>query len=188
MQNAVKLAALCTAVLALGLACSSEDDVIYGDPARVAGGATTVSATSTSTSTGTGGNGGGGGSCEVDPACTSSFATDVLADALIVGGGCTTTTCHGAPASSGNLTFSADPTEAYDVLKNYMLDDATKGGAYIVPCNPQASRILCNLKVDPASGTNPYDTCGSTMPLAGGVTLDQLDKVATWIQCGAPNN
>lgn len=181
---------LCTGVIA-GLACATEEDVHFGDPARVAAGASGVTSTTTSSSS-TAGGGGAGGNCEPDPTCAVSFATDVYADLLLVVGGCTTMGCHLPPAASGNLSFPADDASAaYDAIIDYVVTDESKpenSGDYIVPCNPDASRILCNLRAVDGPGTNPYGECAAIMPLGGGYTTEQLDKVAQWIQCGAPNN
>lgn len=188
MRRPLAVLLLCCGV-ALGLACATEEDVNFGDPARVATGASAASSTSSSS---TSGGGGAGGNCEPDPACAVSFATDVYADLLVGVGGCTTGGCHLPPAASGSLSFPADDASAaYDVLVAYTLTDETtpaNSGPYIVKCNPETSRLLCNLRAADGPGANPHGECGALMPLAGGYTTEQLDKVAQWIECGAPNN
>ncbi|APR76469.1 Hypothetical protein A7982_01816 [Minicystis rosea] len=102
--------------------------------------------------------------------------------------GCTTTgLCHGD--GKGGITLEAGkPHDAYEAIKAYTLL-ATPGPVkpLIVPCDKGASGMLCNLQVD--TGTNPYGECGSLMPLVGtNLTMDQLNQIADWIECGAPEN
>ena len=64
------------------------------------------------------------------------------------------------------------------------------GGAYITPCDAMSSKILCNT-VDfgwrqPVRGLRDADAVrhvGATK-----LTKKQLDTLAEWIACGAPEN
>ena len=47
------------------------------------------------------------------------------------------------------------------------------------------------LWIDDHVGDNPYGVCGTVMPLGSGatkLTKKQLDTLAEWIACGAPEN
>jgi hypothetical protein len=66
---------------------------------------------------------------------------------------------------------------------------------YIVPCDPAASKMMCNLKLDPVDGTNMYGSCTPTMPKVlmdavddAPLSLIELNKIAEWITCGALDN
>jgi hypothetical protein len=157
--------------------CASEEIPTYGDPARVAGGV---------------GGGGVGGStttsvmCDVDPACAVSFKDDIF-PVLDTTSKCATTTakCHGE--GIGNLTLvEGDAASYYKGFKECTVKNA---GDCIVPCDPDSSKLLCNFKV--SAGTNKYGKCGKlTMPIkvADAPTEAQLQAIADWITCGAPDN
>ena len=163
--------------------CATEDPVAFGDPANVVGGASSGSSAPTGASS--------GGSCSVDPSCQVRFSVDVFGSALSGTGKCSASSCHGAGISGLTLT-EGDAKGAYAALTTYTL--ATHG-AYVVPCDPASSMLLCNLKVD-ASSTNPYGSCGSLMPKVKPsdavddvpLSVPQIEAIAKWIQCGAPDN
>lgn len=164
--------------------CATEQIPNYGDPAQVAGG---VGGGSSGTTT-TGGDGGSGGSvaCDPDPACAVSFATEIFPVLDTTAKCADSGLCHGNGSAPGNLDLTAgDAASYYDALVAYVIDG---GGAYVVPCDPASSQILCNLKA--TDGTNPNGECGATMPVAknDAPTLAQLKKIEDWIACGAPNN
>lgn len=159
-------------IAALACACRSEETVLYGDPANVAGGG---SDNGTATST----------MCEPDLNCSVSFQDDVF-PILDTKAGCgKTPTCHGDGA--GELTLIAGDADNYlTTLSAYTLLDE---GPYIVPCDPDASKLLCNLR--PLTGeTNPFGTCGSRMPknAEDGPTEAEINLIKDWILCGAPDN
>jgi hypothetical protein len=164
---------------AAGWGCASEQIPEYGDPGQVAGGVGGGSDGSTTT----------GPPCNVDPACAVKFATDVF-PALDTTAKCATgATCHGTSGTSpGGFTVEAgNPDSYYDVLTTFVIE---AGGAYIVKCDPDNSKMLCNLKVT-SGDTNPHGACGKvTMPVApaDALTLAQLTAIEDWIACGAPNN
>jgi hypothetical protein len=166
------------------VACSSIESMSFSDGTCVGSGCEqTTAAGSGSSSSGT---------CAVDAGCAVSWKTDIFAGMLDVstGANCTGALCHGG--GIGNLTLSPGmPAAAYTAVTTFSL---VGGQAYIVPCDKAGSGMLCNMKTDADAGadagTNPFGTCGSQMPLSGATDLtpDQIDKIATWIACGAPNN
>jgi hypothetical protein len=163
---------LLLAAWAAGWGCASEEIPKYGDPSQVIGG---------------GGDGGGGSTstgttCQADPACAVSFATDIFpvlnGQAQCAGGGL----CHGN--GGGGITMTADAASFFQVLTTLQM--AT--GKYVVPCDPASSQILCNLQV--SDGPANPDACGAVMPVAAadGPTTAQLKDIEDWIACGAPDN
>ena len=160
------------AALAVVAGCATEENVNFGDPARVVGGFFQSTAT--------------GPPCTPDFGCSVSWATDIYAPLLAGKAKCGDALCH--EQETGGFTFSpTDAAAAYASLTDFTLAGE---GAYIVPCDPDASTMLCNLSVD--VGSNPFGGCGSPMPkmLASAAALspNELDLIATWIQCGAPDN
>lgn len=159
--------------------CASEEIRKYGDPAEVAGGVGGSSSTGTTT---TSAGGGGGAMCE--PTCDVSFQTDIF-PVLDTAAKCAdTAACHST--GKGNLTLiPGDSASYYTALTTYMLEDPA--GAYIVPCDPDQSKIICNLQLNDNSNTMP---CGTGMPLnpADGPTPAQLQDIKDWIACGAKDN
>jgi hypothetical protein len=145
-----------------------------------------------------------GGDCTVNNACGVSWQNRIHATIFAApfdggepSGGCGAPACHDEGA--GGLLFPADdPEEAYFRLTAYEL---VGGRPYIVPCHPELSHIMCNLKFQ-AGTDNPYvgddleftGGCGSPMPKpdedvpAQPLTEDQLEDIAEWIACGAPQN
>lgn len=164
--------------------CASEVIPNYGDPAQVAGGVGGAGGAVTTGSTTT-------VECEVDPDCAVSFKDDIfpildrngtqgcaVSDGAIIG-------CHSE--GKGNLTLVAgDPASYFKGLTEYVLDSPE--GPYIVPCDPENSKISCNLQV--ADGENPQEFCGAKMPLVkdSAPTTTELQAIKDWIACGAPDN
>lgn len=179
------------ALLPLLTGCSTEEQVEFGEPSRLTGGFASGNATV-------------GGSCVIDGGCSVSWRNQIygaMLDAPIGGdvpsGACGARGCHDDGA--GNLVFpSGDADTAHGNLLAYGLPGAA---GYVVPCEPQLSSIFCNLRFE-AGVENPYvgpgetftGGCGSSMPKldpdidAEPLNQLQLDLLAEWIQCGAPNN
>lgn len=159
--------------------CASEESIKFGLPD--AGKNPASGATSTS-----------GGACHVDPTCKVSFKTDIFAAILDGPAGCTgAKLCHGGDTPQGDMILKpGDAHAAFDELVNYQLKSKPgPGGAYISPCDAMGSRLLCNTAI--SDGDNPYGVCGTVMPLGGAatkLTRKQLDTLAEWIACGAPEN
>jgi len=159
------------ALLTIVAACATEDSIRFSDGGCVAGGCQSVGASMT------------GGSCTPDPMCPVSFKTDIFQNIMdSTAGGCTGSLCHASAMPNGNLQLDPGmPDAAYTQILNYVL----KGGTYVVPCSPQASKMLCNLAV---MGTNPNPPCGISMPVGKQLTQAQFDQISEWIACGAPAN
>jgi len=179
-----KHVAWATAVLGafavVGQACATEESVVFGDPARVVGPGGPGTGTSTT-----------GGTCNPDPNCAESFDADVFTPILEATASCAAASCH--QDSIGGFQYTAgDAASAYAALVGYNLEGE---GPYIVPCDPDTSTLLCNLRVEDGTD-NPFGSCGAIMPRADDadavsdtpLTLDQLNTIADWIACGAPEN
>ncbi|MBK8253859.1 MAG: hypothetical protein IPK82_14495 [Polyangiaceae bacterium] len=165
-------------VATVGLwSCASEEIPKYGDPAQVAGG---VGGGTTSPTTG------GSEECVVDQNCDVKFKTQIF-PWLDTVAKCADSGCH-ADGKGNLLLVAGDSDSYYDALTAYELDNAPDVGPYVVPCAPDASKMLCNLKV--SDGDNPHGSCGATMPILAknGPTLADLSALEDWIACGAPNN
>lgn len=168
---------------ALGLSCATEEEVLYGDPARVVGGGGPGPTTNT---------GATGGACEPDPSCTVSFEADVFP--IFAGpSACGEGPCHEAATSDFQFD-KTDPAQAYEALLAYQLDDEAAGGPYVVGCQPEASRLLCNLEYAPGVAS-PFGECGVLMPQLiedavndAPIDADQQAIILEWIECGAPDN
>jgi hypothetical protein len=190
-RGVLAAALLAAACIAHGIGCSTEESLRVGDQDCVAGGCYdndggTVDTTSSSSS--------GGMACAVDAGCGVSFQTDIYGGILEGPSGCTGTMgCHGGdPPPSGPVLAQGHAHDAYVALTGYTLDD--KPGPvkpYIVPCDAAASGFLCNMTLENGA-ENPFGKCGALMPLALGgqakITATQLDQIAEWIACGAPEN
>jgi hypothetical protein len=184
-------AALLLAAL-LAMACSTEEDVQFGDPGRVTGGFGHRAST------------GAAGNCVENFACSVSWQGDIYSSIFTApvggnapSGGCGESGCH--LEGAGGLTFPPDNAdEAYFQLKDYQL---AGGRAYVVPCEPSLSHIMCNLKFAPGvdnafvgDDQNFSGGCGSPMPKSTDLlqleplNQQQLDTIVEWIVCGAPQN
>ena len=171
---------LSVAVIAASPSCATEEEVQYGDPARVAVGASS-------------GSGSSSGGCPPDPSCAVSFKDDIFAPILDAKAKCSAQTCHGG-GLAGLLLTPGDSDGAYSALTTYRLSGGR--GEYVVPCDTAASKLLCNFKLAPGEEENPYDKCGSLMPKAllgdpvddEPLTVAEIETVAMWIECGAPSN
>ncbi len=201
-SKGLALALPCSLMIAAAIACETETDPIYGEPEEVVGatssgvvttGATTVATTSSSSgdggaggASGVGGMGGQGGmGCVVNDGCSVSFQTDLMP---VLTGSCSgQALCHGSgEASESLLPITGDAAATYDALTAYVLKDMS--GSYVVPCDVQASKLLCNLKLE--VGENQNGICGSPLmpPGTEGVSDAVLVTFTDWIECGAPNN
>ena len=171
----VGAAALLAAVVALP-SCATEESVRFAEPD---GGSGSPGVTS-------------GGVCNVDPMCKVSFKNDIYKPIIDGAAGCTAAAlCHGGDTPQGDMILKPDDsTGALSEFLNYQLKKSPgPAGAYIVPCDKAGSRLLCNTAVE--SGKNPYGACGTAMPFGSAatkLTIQQLDTLAEWIACGAPDN
>lgn len=132
-----------------------------------------------------------------DAACTVSFATDVFDAIMDVGGTakCADAQCHGDPNNiQGDLLLiPGDAGGSRKALIEYQFDKPA--GPYITCGKLEDSRLLCNMLLE-SGVTNKYATkCATLMPTTLGLQIGQLplteaqlDTIAEWIKCGAPNN
>lgn len=186
----IRGALFCALFCALG--CATEEEIEFGDPARVTGGFGNRPSASA------------GGTCIANPACGVSWQRDVFGaifNAPVGGsqptGSCGTAGCH--LDGSGGLFFPPDDSDAaYAQLIGYQL---AGGRPYLVGCEPGLSHMLCNLKLAPGVdnafvGEDKSFTggCGSPMPKSTEqqplepLNQQQLDTIVEWIACGAPLN
>jgi hypothetical protein len=173
--RAAGAAALAVAALAVP-SCATEESVRFGEPDGGSGspGETT------------------GGVCDVNPMCKVSFANDIFKPIIDGSAGCTgAALCHGGDTPQGDMILKpGDAHGAYTEIVNYQLKKSPgPAGSYVEPCDKKSSRLLCNSAVDGAE--NPYGHCGTAMPFGSGatkLTSKQLETIAEWIVCGAPEN
>jgi len=183
----VALAALALAAAAsfLVVACSTEEEIIFGDPACPA---------NRCQSGGTSGDSGGTDCTTPDESCAVHFAADIFEPIFDANGSakCANTQCHGNPMDlQGDLLLvPGDAFSSREALLAYQFDKPA--GPYITCKNPAESKILCNMFLG-IGVTNKHGKCLTTMPLidelgAEPLTESQLELIAQWIACGAPNN
>ncbi len=159
--------------------CASEESINFGLPDAGTNPVGSSGATS-------------GGVCTVDPMCKVSFKTDIFAAIIDGPAGCTgAKLCHGGDTPQGDMILKpGDAHGAYVEFTNYELKKKPgPGGSYLTPCDSVGSKILCNTSISDAD--NPYGVCGTLMPFGNGatkLTKKQLDTLAEWIACGAPEN
>jgi hypothetical protein len=146
------------------------------------------------------GDGGAAAVCDADGLpdsgpCAVSWRKDIYA--YITGAGhCGDPqgACHAPqnPRSAGQKPpiHMSDPDDAYRTLVAFR-GSRFAGRRYIDPCSrdPSVSAIRCNLTM--SSPGKAY--CDPAMPQAGQVPAEPLDdagldKLDTWLRCGAPNN
>jgi hypothetical protein len=177
--------ALVAAASFLFAACSTEEEIIFGDPACPA---------NRCQSGGAGGNSGGTDCTTPDENCAVHFAADIFEPIFDANGSakCANTQCHGNPMDlQGDLLLiPGDAFSSREALLAYQFDKPA--GPYITCKNPAESKILCNMFLG-IGVTNTYGKCLTTMPLvdelgAEPLTESQLELIAQWIACGAPNN
>ncbi len=130
--------------------------------------------------------------CTVNVDCAVKFATDVL-PILELTAKCSDAACHAPVAGQDPVMTAGDAPKTLGVLLAHKFNFSEN--AYIVPCDPMASKLMCNLELDPVWGTNTFGNCAPKMPKLSAdavddkaLSLDELTKIADWISCGAPNN
>lgn len=183
--------ALVIALAIAGFGCATEEDVNFGEPGRVAGGIPDRPEDVVAP-------------CEVNGACLVSWRNDIFPNIFnapiggeVPSGGCTVSECH-ADGAGGLRMPPTSEGESYFNLIDYQL---VGGRPYIVPCQPQLSHMMCNLKFaegvdNEFIGPDQEFTggCGSPMPKpdddveADPLSQEQLNDIAEWILCGAPQN
>ncbi len=171
----VGVAALVGAALMI-CSCASEESILFGVPDAGSGDLGTTS----------------GGTCTADPMCKVKFESDIYKPIIDGAAGCTAATlCHGGETPQGDMVLKpGDAHGAYLEFINYQLKKTPgPAGAYIVPCDKKSSSLLCNTAL--SDGENPYGACGTLMPFGSAatkLTKTQLETIAEWIACGAPEN
>ena len=184
------------ALVLFGGGCETAEQVEFGDPARVAGGFNDIPTDPAA-------------DCVVNNACSVSWSNRIYAgilDAPLASseptGACGAPACHDSGA--GGLVFqSGNSADAFFRLTTFGLPSppTEPPRPYVVPCHPELSHIMCNLLfedgvVNPHVGDGQALTggCGSVMPkpdedvVTEPLNQEQLDDIAEWIACGAPQN
>jgi hypothetical protein len=164
--------------------CSTEETIIFGDPACPAG---RCAAGSGATS--------GGSDCNFDGGtCAVRFEEQIFTPIFDAEGTakCANVQCHGDPLNiQGELLLvPGDAPASRAALLAYQFDKPA--GPYITCATPDDSKLLCNMSVE-TGATNKYGKCITTMPLvddlgAKRLTESELELLRGWIACGAPNN
>lgn len=117
----------------------------------------------------------GGGACAV------TFSKDVLGAFGLAN--CATANCHGGAVPRNEPRI--EPSEAAGMWQEFQAFTISTGKAYINPCStdPTQSAMGCNVLADPSS-------CGGGVHMPSGAQLPAgaIDKINTWLKCGAPNN
>ncbi|MBK9265199.1 MAG: hypothetical protein IPM54_36135 [Polyangiaceae bacterium] len=129
-----------------------------------------------------------------DAGCAVSFANNVF-PILETKAKCSDAACHAPAAAQPPAMTPSDAAATLQVLLAHKFLEE-EADAYIVPCDPMASKMMCNLKLDPAEGMNMYGKCAPTMPKVSALdavddaplSLMELNTIAEWISCGAPDN
>ena len=108
-------------------------------------------------------------------------------------GACGADGCH--DQNRGGLLFDENNSQAaHEALLAFQ---HPLFGAYVAPCAPQDSGLLCNLLVEDGVPTpNPVSDCGSKMPKVSALnspvkaplTQNHINTIVEWIECGAPFN
>lgn len=185
IRVALAAAVVAAAAAVLPAACSTEEEIIFGDPSCPA---------NRCQSGGSGGESGGTDCTTPDENCAVHFAADIFEPILDANGTakCANMQCHGNPMDiQGDLLLvPGDAFLSRDALLAYQFDKPP--GPYITCKNPAESKFLCNMFLGVGT-TNKYGKCLTTMPLidelgAEPLTESQLELIAQWITCGAPNN
>lgn len=180
--------------------CATEEIPQYGDPDKVIGGVGATGSASGSTSGSSGSTSSSGasssGMCMVDAGCAVSFKDNVL-PIFDNKAKCSDAKCHGPGAGQDPVMTPGDAAATLQVLLAYnFLGEAND--KYIAPCDVAASKLICNMRLDTGNNTNPYGPdCLPRMPkvLASDdgvadapLSVTELNTIAEWISCGAPNN
>jgi len=128
-----------------------------------------------------------------DAGCAVSFKNDVF-PILETKAKCSDANCH-APGASQVPVMT--PGDSAATLQSLLSHPFQEGPPYIVPCDVVASKMICNMKLDTGNDTNPYvpKDCVPRMPKVLMDSVDdaplsvmELNKIAEWISCGAPDN
>jgi hypothetical protein len=113
------------------------------------------------------------------PPVSGDTFTEIYDD-IFVGTGCAGGGCHGSGA--GNLSMATKEI-SYEALVNVPAAGApcaSSGLIRVVPEDPDASLLMDKISGDPS--------CGDTMPIAGSLTEEQIARIRSWIERGAPND
>jgi hypothetical protein len=153
--------------------CATETEVLFGEPDEILGAdAATISS---------------GGSCTPDLSCSVSFRDDIF-PVLVETARCSSAGCHATAIAQ--FEFPENAGDAREALLAYVFQGSE---AYVLPCQPEASKFLCNLNLGEAA--QPGSSCGSPMPkliddAVSDTALSQADydAIEQWITCGAPDN
>lgn len=131
-----------------------------------------------------------------DAGCTASFKNDVF-PILETKAKCSDSTCHAPGANHVPVMTPGDSAATLQALLMHPFQEDPES-PYIVPCNVSASKMICNMKLETGNDTNPFvpKDCLPRMPKVSALdmvddaplSVMELNKIAEWITCGAPDN
>jgi hypothetical protein len=130
-----------------------------------------------------------------DAGCAKSWANDVF-PILETKAKCSNAECHAPAQAQPPVITPGDAKASLAVLLAHPFNEEPSE-PYIVPCNPAASKMICNMRLDTGNNTNPFGPdCLPRMPKVSSldavddlpITVDELNTIAEWITCGAPDN
>ena len=105
---------------------------------------------------------------------TTITGAPFTAVAGILANGCGLSSCHATGNGGFTITTNSTVEEARTALAGKV---ATSGIPFVVPSNPEGSRIF---------QTMSSNRVGERMPPTGNLPEAQIDAVRTWILSGAP--
>jgi hypothetical protein len=194
------LAVACALLTGPTAGCATEEELIFGDPARVAGGSTTTAGPGPGPTTTT-----SGGCMPTAPTWTEEIYGAIFEPESV--GACTLATgCHGTPELGGKNRIYLppnNPSTTFGNLLAYVMQTSDGLRPYVVPGQPEASVFMCNVRVEKGQeAAHPFVgpgkpfaiPCGTSSmpktnlpddPVEDGLSVEQINQIAEWIRCGA---
>lgn len=126
----------------------------------------------------------GCGDGAIEP-CTSSSTFELIQTQIFEGRGCTSPTCHGAPASSAAAGLDLRAGFSHSSLVNV---EGRSGAYMLVSPNEQETSLLYQKVAAKTLGTGlPNDISGAAMPSSDDrLSETDLALLRLWIRAGAP--
>ena len=172
----------------IAMACTTDyqqgkDDVAYGGPNALEGKQPPGTSIDVGANNEAGASSGGTVTCgmQIDGGtCAVTFSGDIMT--AWTAANCSLVSCHGGatPVNQPPIdTMNAKTT--WNTLQAFTI---SSGLPYINPCStdPTASAVAANMLADPGAKG------GSHMPQSSQLPQADIDKINTWVACGAPNN